>query len=317
MADLIRRLAGTLGYRYLSLDALGSSRLAGASRTAIILAENIVRSAVNGNGETSVADAIDLAREYLDAAAGGTPVEVDFYPSRVLLQDHSGLPLLADLASLRSLLDEHGFDAGGADLAIPADLVVDHSVEAHVAGRPDALSQNLAREYSLNAERYRFLRWAQQTVRGLRIVPPGTGIVHQVHLERLANVVTRDRTGLLAPDTVIGTDSHTPMVNALGTLGWGVGGIEALATLLGEPISFLGQPVIGLRLLGECRYGVLATDLALAITEFLRAAGVVGAMVEFFGPGVRPSGPRSRDHRQHGSRVRLHDRALPGGPGRP
>ena len=287
MPDLIRPLAGTSGYRYLSLDALGRDRLAGASCTAIILAENIVRSACHAEGAEAVADAVDLAREYLAAAAGGPPVEVDFHPSRILLQDHSGVPLLADLASLRSLLDERGFEAAEADLAVPADLVVDHSVEAHVARQPDALAQNLAREYALNAERYQFLRWAQQAVRGLRIVPPGTGIVHQVHLERLANVVTIDRAGLLAPDTVVGTDSHTPMVNALGTLGWGVGGIEALAALLGEPLSLLSQPVIGIRLVGERRYGVLATDLALAITQWLRAAGVVGSMVEFFGPGVR------------------------------
>ena len=282
MTDLIRPL-GSSGRRYVCLAALGGRSLATASRTAIIMAENIVRSAgVAGDGKA----AADLALAYLAAAAGGDQVEIDFYPSRVLLQDHSGIPLLADLAALRSLLDEQGIDPVRADLAIPADLVIDHSVEAHIAGRPDAVAANLAREYGLNEERYRFLRWAQQAVKGLRVVPPGTGIVHQVHLERLAQVVRRDGTGLLMPDTVVGTDSHTPMVNALGMIGWGVGGIEALAALLGEPVCMLSQPVVGIRLTGARRHGVLATDLALAITQFLRAEGVVGSMVEFFGPGL-------------------------------
>jgi aconitate hydratase len=285
---LIGDLPGAPGCRYLRLDAVaaaGPAELATASRTARILVENVVRSAWRSGGEQAITEVADTVRGCLLAAAGGPSAELEFRPSRVLLQDHSGVPVLADLASLRSLLAERGLDTAQVDLAVPADLVVDHSVEAHFAG-PDALDRNLAREFALNEERYRFLRWAVHAFRRLRVVPPGTGIVHQVHLEHLARVVHRDADGLLSPDTVLGTDSHTPMVNALGVLGWGVGGIDALAVLLGEPVSVLAQPVIGVRLVGTRRAGVLATDVALAMTEFLRDIGVVGAMVEFFGPGV-------------------------------
>ena len=203
----------------------------------------------------------------------------------MLLQDFTGVPCLVDLAAMREAMAALGGDPGGVSPLRPAELVIDHSVIADYFGRPDALERNIELEYRRNAERYEFLRWGQQALAGLRVVPPGTGICHQVNLEHLARVVFGED-GTAYPDTLVGTDSHTPMVNGLGVLGWGVGGIEAEAAMLGQPLSMLIPQVIGVRLAGELPEGSTATDLVLTIAELLRSVGVVGTFVEFFGPGV-------------------------------
>ncbi|MGO4574196.1 aconitate hydratase [Microvirga sp. 2TAF3] len=207
-----------------------------------------------------------------------------FLPHRVLMQDYAGLPALLDVAGLRDALAERGFDPHTLQLARPVDLVVDHSIIATTTG-PGADRANLQREYAGNAERFAFLRWAEQAFPNLSIVPPGHGIVHQINLERLG-VPIRAEAGWIFPDSLIGTDSHTPMAGGLGTLGWGVGGIEATAVLLGLPVTIAPPRTIGVRLNGRPRAGVLATDVALRLTQFLREHGVVGGLVEFFGPGA-------------------------------
>jgi aconitate hydratase len=211
--------------------------------------------------------------------------ELRFPIGRVLLQDASGLPLLADLAALRDAVAERGGDPGTVRPTIPVDLVIDHSVQTDHHGTPDALDCNMAGEFARNRERYAFVAWAAQAFDGLRVVPPGNGIVHQVHLERLAELVS-ERDGWIFCDSVIGTDSHTTMVNGLGVLGWGVGGIEAEAALLGDLQDLPSPDVIGVELAGAPADGVLAADLALALTERLRAEGVVGAFLEFYGDGL-------------------------------
>ncbi|MGH9235985.1 MAG: aconitate hydratase AcnA, partial [Acidimicrobiales bacterium] len=211
--------------------------------------------------------------------------EISFLPARVLMQDFTGVPAVVDLAAMRHALAERGGSPERLDPLIPADLVIDHSVQVDVFGRPDALARNAELEYERNLERYQFLRWGQQAFGRFRVVPPATGICHQVNLEYLATVVaTRD--GVAFPDTLVGTDSHTPMVNGLGVVGWGVGGIEAEAALLGQPISMLIPEVVGFKLAGELPEGTTATDLVLTVTNLLRAHGVVGRFVEFYGPGV-------------------------------
>ncbi|TJZ59017.1 aconitate hydratase AcnA [Streptomyces piniterrae] len=292
MHELLRSLgSGPEAGRYVSLAAAEAHGLTGlrtAPRSVRILVENVLRAAVTSGDEAAVGRAMDSAAALISACAGSGPAEeIAFRPTRLILQDHTGIPVLSDLASLRSLMAERGLDPRRARPALPVDIVVDHSVEVHAWARPEALSLNMSREYDLNHERYRFLRWAQQAISGLRVVPPGRGIVHQMNLEHLARVVMPDAGGLLAPDLVLGTDSHTPMVGALGVLGWGVGGIEAETALLGHSVSLLSPPVLGVRLTGELPVGGTATDLALAMTEFLRETGVVGQFVEFFGPGVR------------------------------
>ncbi|MGH9216543.1 MAG: aconitate hydratase AcnA, partial [Acidimicrobiales bacterium] len=211
--------------------------------------------------------------------------EISFLPARVLMQDFTGVPAVVDLAAMRHAVGEKGGDPQSLDPLIPADLVIDHSVQVDVFGRPEALVRNAELEYERNLERYQFLRWGQQAFGRFRVVPPATGICHQVNLEHLATVVaTRD--GAAFPDTLVGTDSHTPMVNGLGVVGWGVGGIEAEAALLGQPISMLIPEVVGFKLSGELPEGATATDLVLTVTNMLRAHGVVGRFVEFYGPGV-------------------------------
>lgn len=212
--------------------------------------------------------------------------EIPFIVSRVLLQDLSGLPVLNDLAAMRAEAARHGLDPTGIEPVVPVDLVVDHAVSVDVQGRPDALRINLQAEYERNGERLRLLKWAQQAFARVHVVPPGHGIVHQINLERLARCVTESN-GLYHPETLVGTDSHTPMVNALGVLGWGVGGLEAFAAMLGEPVGLLFPDVVGVHLRGALRPGVTATDLVLTLTERLRAAGVVNRFVEYFGPGAR------------------------------
>jgi aconitate hydratase len=211
--------------------------------------------------------------------------EVPFKPARVVLQDLTGVPALVDLAAMRDAVAERGGDPRRINPLIPVDLVVDHSVQVDQYGSPTALDVNMHREFERNQERYRFLHWAQQSFDNLRIVPPATGIVHQVNLEYLASVVML-RDGTVFPDTVVGTDSHTTMINGLGVLGWGVGGIEAEAAMLGQPLYFLTPEVVGFKLTGRLPEGVTATDLALTVTEMLRKKGVVGKFVEFYGPGL-------------------------------
>jgi aconitate hydratase len=242
-----------------------------------ILLENLLR---HEDGVTVTAEDIQ------DLASGaGRGREVSFAPARVFLHDTNGIPVLADLAVMREAVRDLGGDPTLVDPVIPVELTVDHSVVTDVSGRPDAMALNVAREYTRHEERYRFLKWGQQQFHRLAVVPPGTGIMHQINLEYLADVVVR-RDGRAFPDTLVGTDSHTTMINGLGVLGWGVGGIEAEAAMLGLPVSTLVPPVVGLELIGERRPGVTATDLVLTVAELLRARGVVGHFVEFTGPSV-------------------------------
>ncbi len=215
----------------------------------------------------------------------GADDEIAFIPSRVLMQDFTGVPAVVDLASLREAVAKQGGHPRRINPLVPVDLVIDHSVQVDSFGSASALQRNIQREYEQNRERYQFLKWAQQAFDNFRIVPPGMGIVHQVNLEYLAEVIT-ERDGWLFPDTLVGTDSHTPMVNGIGVIAWGVGGIEAEAALLGQAFYFPCPEVIGLRLTGQLRAGVTATDLVLTITELLRKVGVVDKFVEVFGPGL-------------------------------
>ena len=244
-----------------------------------ILLENLLR----------FEDGVTVSAADIEGLAGGQREgddrEIAFRPARVLMQDFTGVPALVDLAAMRDAVAERGGDPSRLEPGIPADLVIDHSVSVDVFGVRDAIVRNSALEFERNRERYQFLRWGQQAFDSLRVVPPATGICHQVNLEYLATVVaTRD--GVAFPDTLVGTDSHTPMVNGLGVVGWGVGGIEAEAAMLGQPISMLIPPVVGFRLAGEVPEGATATDLVLTVTEQLRRHGVVGKFVEFYGPGV-------------------------------
>ncbi|NLI00861.1 MAG: aconitate hydratase, partial [Chthonomonadales bacterium] len=217
--------------------------------------------------------------------------EISFRPARVLLQDFTGVPCMVDLAAMRDAMAELGGDPARINPLVPVELVIDHSVQVDYHGSPDALDQNVRIEFERNRERYAFLKWGQRAFKNVRVVPPSTGIVHQVNLEYLARVLfasdeATDEPPLAYPDTVVGTDSHTTMVNGLGVLGWGVGGIEAEAAMLGQPVSMLVPQVIGVRLTGRLPDGATATDLVLTITEMLRSYGVVGKFVEFFGPGA-------------------------------
>lgn len=212
-------------------------------------------------------------------------VEIPFTPARVVLQDFTGVPVVVDLAAMRSAMAELGGDPSKVNPLVPCDMVIDHSVQVDAFNSPDALSINAHFEFERNAERYAFLKWGQSAFRNLRVVPPATGIVHQVNLEYLAKVVWEEDS-VLFPDSLVGTDSHTTMINGLGVLGWGVGGIEAEACMLGQPIYMLIPEVVGFKLTGKLREGATATDLVLTVTQMLRAHGVVGKFVEFFGPGL-------------------------------
>jgi aconitate hydratase A / 2-methylisocitrate dehydratase len=245
-----------------------------------VLLENLLR---NEDGHLVTTAQIQALAGWDPAAESSA--EIAFTPARVLLQDFTGVPCLVDLAAMREAIGVVGGDPSRVSPLRPVELIIDHSVIADFFGRPDALERNIDLEYRRNAERYAFLRWGQQALPGLRVVPPGTGICHQVNLEHLARVVFAED-GTAFPDTLVGTDSHTPMVNGLGVLGWGVGGIEAEAAMLGQPLSMLIPQVIGVRLSGQLPEGATATDLVLTIAELLRSVGVVGTFVEFSGPGV-------------------------------
>ena len=215
-----------------------------------------------------------------------SPAEIPFMPSRVILQDFTGVPAVVDIAALRDAMVTLGGDPKKVNPQVPVDLVIDHSVQVDVSGLfSDARERNLEIEYQRNMERYQFLKWGQQSLDNFRAVPPGRGIVHQVNLEWIASVA-RDENGVWMPDSLVGTDSHTTMINGLGVLGWGVGGIEAEAVMLGQPIYMLLPEVVGFELTGTLRPGVTATDMTLRIVEMLRAHGVVGKFVEFHGAGM-------------------------------
>jgi aconitate hydratase len=271
-------------YRLAALQ--GSFDVAALPFSLKILLENLLRT--EGNGAVMAADIEALA--CWDAAAEPS-VEIAFTPARVLLQDFTGVPAVVDLAAMRDAIVEMGGDGAKINPLAPAELVIDHSVQVDAFGTREAFAQNAAREFERNAERYSFLRWGQGAFDNFAVVPPDTGIVHQVNLEYLARVVFvaergADSIPLAYPDTLVGTDSHTTMVNGLGVLGWGVGGIEAEASMLGQPMSMLLPQVVGFRLLGALPEGATATDLVLTVTEMLRAKGVVGRFVEFYGPGL-------------------------------
>jgi len=212
--------------------------------------------------------------------------EIPFVVARIVLQDFTGVPLLVDLAAMRSAVTKLGKNPKIIEPLVPVDLVVDHSVQVDFAGSADALAKNLELEFSRNRERYQFLKWGMQAFDTFKVVPPGIGIVHQVNLEYLAKGVLKDGNGVYYPDTLVGTDSHTTMINGIGIVGWGVGGIEAEAGMLGQPVYFLTPDVVGVHLTGALREGVTATDLALTLTQLLRKAKVVGKFVEFYGPGA-------------------------------
>ena len=270
--------AGGSSYRIFRVDAVdGAARLPFSLK---VLLENLLR---NEDGRLVTAAQIQALAGWDPAAEPSA--EIAFTPARVLLQDFTGVPCLVDLAAMREAMAALGGDPARVSPLRPAELIIDHSVIADFFGRPDALARNIELEYRRNSERYVFLRWGQQALPGLHVVPPGTGICHQVNLEHLARVVFAED-GTAFPDTLVGTDSHTPMVNGLGVLGWGVGGIEAEAAMLGQPLSMLIPQVIGVRLSGQLPEGATATDLVLTIAELLRSVGVVGTFVEFFGPGV-------------------------------
>ena len=239
-------------------------------------------------------DGINVTAAHLAALSRWLPVDTDraavpFHPGRVLLQDFTGVPVIVDLAAMRSAVARMGGDPTRINPVVPVDLVIDHSLQMDVTGVRDSMFLNVEMEYKRNRERYEFLRWGQQAFKNLRIVPPSSGIVHQVNLEYLAGVVlTREENGeiIAFPDSLVGSDSHTTMVNGLGVVGWGVGGIEATAAMLGEPLDFVLPDVIGIRLSGHLREGVTPTDLTLTITQLLRKVGVVNKFIEYFGPGL-------------------------------
>ena len=269
------------------LEIFDITGLAGAASLPFslkILLENLLRHE----------DGANITAAQISALANWDPslepdTEIQFTPARVIMQDFTGVPCVVDLATMREAVVELGGNPEKVNPLAPAELVIDHSVIADVFGRPDSFEKNTDIEYQRNHERYRFLRWGQNAFDEFKVVPPGTGIVHQVNIEYLARVIMlREVGGVLRayPDTVVGTDSHTTMVNGLGVLGWGVGGIEAEAALLGQPVSMLIPRVVGFKLTGELPVGTTATDLALTITEQLRKHGVVGKFVEFYGPGV-------------------------------
>src|SRR5436190_11521928 len=268
--------------RFVDLPALDPAvaRLPVALR---ILLENVARTQVGDERDRMIRAIVDWA------ATGTSEAEIQLQPVRVLMHDTTSTPALVDIAAMRDSLAEHGIDPASLNPVLPVDVSVDHSLAVEVHGRADAATVNIAHELRRNAERYKFLRWASKSLSNVRIHPPGTGIMHTINLEQLATVVTtevRDGERWAVPDLMIGTDSHTPMVNGIGVLAWGVGGLEAQTVMFGMPVTLRVPDVIGVRLAGKLAAGALATDLALVVTQLLRELGVAGEFVEFFGPGV-------------------------------
>jgi aconitate hydratase len=278
--------AGGRNYKVHRLDALparfGVERMPYCLK---VLLENLLR---HEDGLGVTASDIEAMAATPGAGEGGNKGgEIGFSPERVLMQDLTGVPAIVDLAAMRDAIATLGGEASKINPLVPVELVVDHSVIAESSGLASSFATNVDIEYSRNIERYQLLKWAQDAFAGVRVVPPGTGICHQVNLEYLARVVFESEDGWAFPDTLVGTDSHTTMVNGLGVLGWGVGGIEAEAAMLGQAISMLVPPVVGFRLTGELKTGTTATDLVLTVTQMLRSHGVVGKFVEFTGPGMK------------------------------
>ncbi|WP_421725948.1 aconitate hydratase AcnA [Bauldia sp.] len=278
---------GNAQYDYFSLARAQENGLGDVSRLPYslkVLLENLLRFE---DGRTVAADDVRAMAGWL--AERRSDREIAFRPARVLMQDFTGVPAVVDLAAMRDAMDALGGDPERINPQVPVDLVIDHSVIVDDFGNPRSFARNVELEYQRNGERYRFLRWGQSAFRNFRVVPPGTGICHQVNLEYLSETVwvnTDEERPVAYPDTLVGTDSHTTMVNGLAVLGWGVGGIEAEAAMLGQPISMLIPQVVGFRLTGKLREGMTATDLVLTVTEMLRQKGVVGKFVEFYGPGL-------------------------------
>ena len=272
---------GTKTYKYFSMAGLDVQKLPYSLK---VLLENMLRTK----------DGANVTQTHVDALVAWDPnkepdTEIQFSPARVIMQDFTGVPCIVDLATMREAVQELGGDPQSINPLTPAEMVIDHSVVADVSGSPDAAERNVEFEYQRNSERYQFLRWGQTAFDNFKVVPPGTGIVHQVNIEFLARtVMTREVDGELVayPDSCVGTDSHTTMVNGLGVLGWGVGGIEAEAAMLGQPVSMLIPKVVGFKLTGQIPVGATATDVVLTITQQLRNHGVVGKFVEFYGDGV-------------------------------
>jgi aconitate hydratase len=283
--DTLRTSTGTVGmYRLARLEDAGLTRISALPYSIRVLLESVLRNC----------DGYQVTENDVRGLAGWQPVrhepiDVPFKPARVLLQDFTGVPAVVDLAAMRSAMRRLGGDPARINPLAPVDLVIDHSVQVDRFGSREALAENMAIEFKRNRERYEFLRWGQKAFRNFRVVPPGLGIVHQVNLEFLAKgvVVREGAAGPVAlPDTLVGTDSHTTMINGLGVVGWGVGGIEAEAIMLGQPLYMLAPDVIGFELQGELPPGATATDLVLTVTQILRAEGVVDKFVEFFGPAL-------------------------------
>ncbi|MBV9750426.1 MAG: aconitate hydratase AcnA, partial [Acetobacteraceae bacterium] len=278
---------GGAPYEYFSIPDAGKALGLDVSRLPAslkVLLENVLRFE-NGGSYT-----VDDARAIAEWAQRGTSTrEVPFRPARILMQDFTGVPAVVDLAAMRDGIARLGCHPDQVNPLVPVDLVIDHSVMVDVSGRRDSIHKNEELEFDRNRERYQFLRWGQGAFQDFRVVPPGSGICHQVNVEYLAQVVWTNRVdgaALAYPDTLFGTDSHTTMVNGIGVLGWGVGGIEAEAAMLGQPIAMLIPDVVGFRFTGRMPEGSTATDLALTVTQMLRKKGVVGKFVEFFGPGL-------------------------------
>src|ERR1700680_1644084 len=286
-----QRSVGNKTYWYFSLKAAEKNGLRGISRlpnSLKILLENLLR---HEDGRTVSADDIRAVAKWLDGRHPDR--EIAYRPARVLMQDFTGVPAVVDLAAMRDAMAALKGDPEKINPLAPVDLIIDHSVQVDFFGGKGAFKLNAIREYERNGERYSFLRWGQQGFNRFRVVPPGTGICHQVNLEYLAQTVWtgkvregKNTVEYAYPDTLVGTDSHTTMVNGLSVLGWGVGGIEAEAAMLGQPISMLIPEVIGMRFTGKLRPGCTATDLVLTVTQMLRKKGVVGKFVEFYGEGL-------------------------------
>ncbi len=306
---------GGRSYEIFRLDALQTKfDVARLPYSLKVLLENVLRLE---DGVSATAANVEAIASW-DAAAEPS-AEIPFQPARVLMQDFTGVPAVVDLAAMRdAMASELGGDPERINPLVDVDLVIDHSVQVDAFGNERAFALNAEREFERNRERYSFLKWGREAFDNFTVVPPATGICHQVNLEYIAQVVYGDSRGetLQAyPDTLVGTDSHTTMVNGLGVLGWGVGGIEAEAAMLGQPVSMLLPQVVGFRLDGELPEGGTATDLVLTVTEMLRQHGVVAKFVEFFGPGSRPSasptGRRSATCRPSSARPARSSRSTP------
>ena len=278
---------GSKSFAYYSLAA-AAEQLGDISRLPYsmkVLFENLLRFE-----DGSTVTVADLKALVAWLGTGKSDHEINYRPARVLMQDFTGVPCVVDLAAMRDAMTKLGGDPQKINPLVPVDLVIDHSVMVDEFGNPTAYEDNMDLEYARNIERYEFLRWGSSALKGFRVVPPGTGICHQVNLEYLAQAVwtSEDESGttIAYPDTVVGTDSHTTMINGLGVLGWGVGGIEAEAAMLGQPVSMLIPEVVGMKLFGAMPEGITATDLVLTVTQMLRKQGVVGRFVEFYGPGL-------------------------------